>query len=571
MLLSGGKIAQSGAETILKDNLVLVVERGSVVLREGTEILLQGERRKDGLYEISTKIDQKVLDKFQLVKEQNVKVNKISVTGEELHNLFGHLSIDWIKSSKSIMNFYEIVGESDHKDCNICGTTKKKRNKFNRSRNEKLAKLGERIITDVIGNITPPAYDWSEYIVEFIEEYSDYTEGIVMKFKSESAAHLLNFISFVKAQTGKKVRFVRSDGGGEFTSNELEEELKKKGIVHDTNPLDTPQRTGKEERRHQTLFSMTRALLNQSKLPKKYWPLAYYHCVFIYNLGSPRNEEKSRLELLMGDSINTSELLKHVHKFGESVFYSDNNYKKKLDNRANEGLWVGYDWRSNIDLVLDVETGKVIRSRDVSFKNSIEYEFSEEDEEELEIAESEEERKEVAREEERRLNAESEESSEEEDEEDEEEKEVVEQQRQVPLVVDQHQHVPQVVDQHQLVPQVGNIPEIRVRVEKIPKDVRRVVNQINRAEKEARKEKGSKVADYSKNKKREKSSKKEDHEFWRRANALKIVSKITPLGKEIRVPSNLNDDKDLSEDEKKMWDEARREEWNSFIDNEVPE
>jgi hypothetical protein len=542
-LLSGGKIAQSGAETILKDDSILVLRKGSIRVVEDAEVFLQGKRREDGLYEILSRVEPNALDQFEMIV--NAKANKIKISSNDIHNLFGHLSLSWIKSSESIMEVFEIE-ETEEDNCDNCNQTKMRRKKFNKKRNEKKAELGERIHTDVIGKISPPAYDWSEYIVEFIEEKSDYTHGEPMKFKSEAEGHLLDFIKFVTTQTKSRVRFVRTDGGGEFTSDYLEEKLRKKGIIHDTTPRDTAQRNGKEENRHRTTFSMTRALLNQSNLPRKYWILAYRHALFIYNLGSPPNEKKSRIELLVG--IKTEDLIKHLHRFGESVYYSNNKYKTKLDDRGNEGIWVGYDWRSNVDLVLDVRSKRIVRTRDVNFKSSIIYEFEEEDEGELEEVEDYSSESEKVAE---RIRQEEEDYEVEEEGSDEKEEEV-----------------------NVEVQPPRN--DLRVRIEPVrerkSKEAVKISRKLVRQERETKKQQQKKIADYSKERSRRvASSKEEDREFWERsASALKITSMRTPSGDEIRIPASIKDDDNLTEGERQLWMEARMKEWKSFIDNEVP-
>jgi hypothetical protein len=116
-LISGGKIAMSGAETVLKDDAVLVLKKGSLRVSDDAEVLLQGRRREDGLYEILPKIDKDVLDQFILV---NVQVNKVNISSKDIHLLFGHMSLQWIKSSKSIMECFSITDDEEC-NCNVCG------------------------------------------------------------------------------------------------------------------------------------------------------------------------------------------------------------------------------------------------------------------------------------------------------------------------------------------------------------------------------------------------------------------------------------------------------------------
>jgi len=47
--------------------------------------------------------------------------------------------------------------------------------------------------------------------------------------------------------------------------------------------IETPQQNGVEERKHQHILSITRALIFQSNLLKLFWNLAVSHVVFLLN------------------------------------------------------------------------------------------------------------------------------------------------------------------------------------------------------------------------------------------------------------------------------------------------
>ena len=65
-----------------------------------------------------------------------------------------------------------------------------------------------------------------------------YVEGL--KAKSEVFEHLKAFITCAELETGNQVLLLCSDGGGEYTSTDLEAYLHLKGIKHEIMTPDMP-------------------------------------------------------------------------------------------------------------------------------------------------------------------------------------------------------------------------------------------------------------------------------------------------------------------------------------------
>ena len=63
-------------------------------------------------------------------------------------------------------------------------------------------------------------------------------------------------------QHNKKIKFLRSDRGGEYLSYEFGLHLKQCGIVSQLTPPGTPQRNGVSERRNRTLLDMVRSTMS---------------------------------------------------------------------------------------------------------------------------------------------------------------------------------------------------------------------------------------------------------------------------------------------------------------------
>jgi len=64
---------------------------------------------------------------------------------------------------------------------------------------------------------------------------------------------------------------LRTGGGGEFNSSELEYFFKEHGIVHEVTAPYTPHHNGIMERRNRTILNMVRCMLKQKNLLHNFW------------------------------------------------------------------------------------------------------------------------------------------------------------------------------------------------------------------------------------------------------------------------------------------------------------
>ena len=78
----------------------------------------------------------------------------------------------------------------------------------------------------------------------------------------------------------KKIKFLRSDRGGEYLSYEFGLHLKQCGIVSQLTPPGTPQRNGVSERRNRTLLDMVRSMMSLTDLPLLFWGYALETAAF---------------------------------------------------------------------------------------------------------------------------------------------------------------------------------------------------------------------------------------------------------------------------------------------------
>ena len=81
----------------------------------------------------------------------------------------------------------------------------------------------------------------------------------------------------------KKIKFLRSDRGGEYLSYEFGLHLKQSGIVSQLKPPGTPQRNGVSEHRNRTLLDMVQSMMSLTDLPLSFWGYALEIAAFTLN------------------------------------------------------------------------------------------------------------------------------------------------------------------------------------------------------------------------------------------------------------------------------------------------
>ena len=81
----------------------------------------------------------------------------------------------------------------------------------------------------------------SEYFATFIDDFSRKVWVYPLKKKDEVLSKFQNFVTHVENQSGKKVKCLRSNNGGEYVSKAFEHFCESKGIKRElTTPYNLP-------------------------------------------------------------------------------------------------------------------------------------------------------------------------------------------------------------------------------------------------------------------------------------------------------------------------------------------
>jgi transposase InsO family protein len=100
-----------------------------------------------------------------------------------------------------------------------------------------------------------------------IDDYSRLTWVSFLQEKSEAFEKSKVFKALTENQTGKRIKAVRYDRGGEFSSGNFKEFCDKHGIKREYTIPRTPQQNGVVERQNRSVQQMARSMMNERNIP----------------------------------------------------------------------------------------------------------------------------------------------------------------------------------------------------------------------------------------------------------------------------------------------------------------
>lgn len=226
--------------------------------------------------------------------------------------------------------------------------------------------LLELVHSDVCGPMETSSLGGARYMVTFIDDHSRKVFGYLIKEKSEVMSKFIDFKVMVEKQTGKVVKCLRSDNGGEYVSSRFDTYLRKEGILHQTSVPYCPQQNGVSERLNRTLIEKARCLLQGSGLGKEYWGEAVSTAIYLYNR-SPSSALCGQIpeEVWTGRTVS----LGHLRVFGCVAYALVPSVKRqKLDAKSKKYIFVGYSETSKGYRLMDPQNPKkVVIARNVEF------------------------------------------------------------------------------------------------------------------------------------------------------------------------------------------------------------
>ena len=279
------------------------------------------------------------------------------------HQRLGHISERGMKvlADRKLLPSLKTV---DLKFCEHCVYGKQARQKFKTGKHTSKGIL-DYIHSDLWGPAPKLSYGGSLYFVSFIDDYSRKVWIYLLKKKADVFNTFKQFRDLVEKSTGKSIKCLRTDNGGEFTSKEFENYCKNEGIDRHKTTVYTPQQNGVAERMNRTLLERVRSMLSNAKLQQELWGEALFTSCYLVNR-SPSTAIDCKIpeEVWTGQPCNYSSL----RVFGcDAYALIPKSQRSKLDPKSQKLVFVGYGDGVKGYRLWNPTAHKIIINRDVIF------------------------------------------------------------------------------------------------------------------------------------------------------------------------------------------------------------
>ncbi|KAL5512318.1 hypothetical protein ACEPAG_3310 [Sanghuangporus baumii] len=290
---------------------------------------------KNGLYRFTHNPISRESDHAMAVLEK--------LTMKSLHTRLGHISPSTV--SQMLKNGAVTGLQLDEaapwiNTCESCIYGKATRKEVSKVRHgDPAKKFGEETHSDLWGPSPIQSLGGKHYYVTFTDDATRHTVIQILRTKNQVLTACKQYAKWAETQHGVKLKCLHSDRGGEYAGKEFVSFLDSQGTEQKLTTHDTPEHNGVAECLNQTIGERVRAMLHASGLSKNLWAECAKHAVWLKNRTSTKVlGGKTPHEVLTGEKPNLSGL----QEWGTKCWVH-NKTKLKLDQRACEGRWLGYD------------------------------------------------------------------------------------------------------------------------------------------------------------------------------------------------------------------------------------
>ena len=235
---------------------------------------------------------------------------------------------------------------------------------FPRSKNRVKSVLG-LIHSDICGPMSTKALSGADHFLAFIDDYSRKTWIYFLKTKDEVFCQFKEFNALVENLTGKKIKVLHSDNGGEYVDKDFTNFCAKEGIRREWTAPYNPKQNGVTKRKNKTIVEAARAMLYDQGMPKFIWAEACNTAVYVQN-----RTPHQALGKITSEKVFTRKTpeVSHFRIFGSLAYCCIFEEKrKKLHQTAEKGYLVGYSENAKAYRIYLPGSRKVVVRRDVKF------------------------------------------------------------------------------------------------------------------------------------------------------------------------------------------------------------
>ena len=232
---------------------------------------------------------------------------------------------------------------------------------------EKTTNLLENIHSDICGPMQTATFANEKHFITFVDEASGRIAVVLLQTKVEAFDNFVSYRNRAEKETGKTIKTLRTDGGGEYLNRNFLSYLRSAGIVKRTTTPYSPKQNGIAERANRTLLEGARCMLQGAGLGNEFWGQAVLATAYIINrMPSRVHANKTPYEIWTG----VQPTIGHLRVFGCPAYvHVLAETRRKLDPKSVSCIFMGYaeDDGTRVYKLYQKETGRIITSRDVVF------------------------------------------------------------------------------------------------------------------------------------------------------------------------------------------------------------
>ena len=133
------------------------------------------------------------------------------------------------------------------------------------------------------------------YFMTFIDDCTRFCYVYLLKTKDEALHYFKIYKDEVENQLKRKIKWLRSNRGGEYFSSDFSEFSVEHGIIHERTPP-YPQFNRIAERKNHTQTELVNAMLETAGLSKEWWGEAILTACHVLNRVPTKNKETTPFE-----------------------------------------------------------------------------------------------------------------------------------------------------------------------------------------------------------------------------------------------------------------------------------
>jgi hypothetical protein len=320
---------------------------------------------------------------FLMRMESNVTCLKASVDVSWLwHKRLGHLNFGSLSmlQKKNLVRGLSSFTNPGNKLCEGCVIGKQHRDSFPFHQFREAEPLA-LVHADICGPMQTLSLAENKYFLLFVDDFSRMSWVYFLSEKSQAFSFFQKFKALVEKQSGYYLKVLRTDRGGEFTSDEFKEFCNLHGIKKELTTAYTPQQNGVAERKNRTIVEMARCMLKEKSLSNMYWADAVHTTAYILNR-SPTKMVKNSTPYEAWFCRKPT--ISHLKIFGSACFvHIPAQQRQKLDGKSVKCIFIGYSEEIKAYRCFDPLTNKLYVSRDVIFDEGGVYQKNEGEDKEL--------------------------------------------------------------------------------------------------------------------------------------------------------------------------------------------